>query len=459
MAGIGFTLNKLSQQDNLSGTVLAYIHSAFIATGPWLLTVLAIGSSVILGEQFASKEALETFRLILIYNFSLSMVVSAPICMIATRYLADEIHRQELGNVPGLLVGTLLVNVALQAPIAFTFYLGGTTLNTFVAVNAAINFLAIGTIWLVAVFLSALKEYSTITRAFALGLFSGTAAGLLLSANTGGHGILIGFNLGILTILFLLLGQVLAEYPFAIKQPFAFLGHFRKYWELALGGWVYNIACWIDKWMLWTAPEAERSVSGMWSYPNYDSAMFLAYLTTVPAIAGFVFNIETAFYERYIHYYQAIQKHATLQQIRVNLASMIRVIGISGRNHILLQGALATVAILMAPNLLGALKINYLQLGIFRYGVLGAFFHITALFGMILLSYFDSRRTVLKLQFLFLVSNTALTWWTMKLGFPYYGLGYTMATIITFAATAGCLFRYVRYLTYHTFISTNTSVG
>ena len=52
--------------------------------------------------------------------------------------------------------------------------------------------------------------------------------------------------------------------------------------------------------------------------PAYDSSMFLAYLTIVPALVLFLVSIETRFFEQYVEFYRDIQGHATLQKIRDN---------------------------------------------------------------------------------------------------------------------------------------------
>lgn len=458
MAGIGFTLRKLSTQDNLSGTFAAYLHSALIAAGPWILTILALGSSVLICNGMTSRENIDLFRIVLIYNFSFSMIFTAPICMVATRFLADQIYKKDLSQISGLLLGTLFFVLATQIPIATIFYLGYAKLPLAIAINAIINFQAIACIWLVTIFLSTLKNYSGITRAFALGLFSGTFACSLLASSLGGLGMLLGFNLGVLAILFLLLGQVLGEYPQKMVNIFAFLPCFKRYWEVALGSFLYSLACWVDKWILWFSPEAPPSPFNMPSYPHYDAAMFLANLTAIPSLSAFVFRMETQFFDHYQQFYHDIQRHATLDRIQENLGHLIATVMDSARTHILVMGSLITAAILSAHQILEFLQINLLQLGAFRFGVLGTFFHTNLLFLLITLAYFDQRRLALKIQILFLLLNTSFTLLSLKGGFPYYGLGYCLACIGTFLPAAWVSMKHIQNLPYHTFITTNDSV-
>src|SRR5277367_5629790 len=103
MAGIGFVLRKLYKQDNLSGLAGACLHSAFASAGPWLFTVLALGAIAALGKSLVGVDVLFDFRVILIYNFSFSLVVSGPVFMVVTRYLSDAIYKRNVSNAVGAL--------------------------------------------------------------------------------------------------------------------------------------------------------------------------------------------------------------------------------------------------------------------------------------------------------------------------------------------------------------------
>ena len=44
MAGIGFELRRLSQQQTLSALLGAFGHAAVIAAGPWLFTIISLAT-------------------------------------------------------------------------------------------------------------------------------------------------------------------------------------------------------------------------------------------------------------------------------------------------------------------------------------------------------------------------------------------------------------------------------
>ncbi|MCC7240925.1 MAG: hypothetical protein IT180_03285 [Acidobacteria bacterium] len=76
----------------------------------------------------------------------------------------------------------------------------------------------------------------------------------------------------------------------------------------------------------------------------------------------------------------------------------------------------------------------------------------------IVLSYLDLSRKTLALHGLFLVTNLMATLVTLRLGFPYYGYGYFVASVVAFLAACVVTFQSLDELPYHAFITGNASV-
>ncbi len=458
MAGIGFELRKLSRRDDLLGIVEGYAHSALASTGPWLFTILALSGVVMFGSQFVSGSEMAEFRLIIIYNFAFSLIASAPIAMISMRHLADSIYRKNVSDAPSMLLTGILLTLVLEVPVVIGFYGYYVQLPIAIRMIAIANFFVVTAIWLACVFLTALKDYRRLSLTFIAGMGTALAGAAAAAPFWGVTGILIGFTGGLTLLLCLLVSRVLAEYPYATLRLFSFKKLFLRYWELALGGLIYNLAIWIDKLIMWASPQGAVLQNGMVSYPDYDSAMFLAYLTIVPTMASFVLNVETDFFEKYVAYYRDIQHHAKFSRIEQDHQSIIGAILRGARNFIVLQGTISLVSILLAPYLFTALNVSFLQLAMFRIGVLGAFFHVMFLVMTILLSYFDLRRMTLAIQTLFLVLNGIGTVVALKFGFQFYGYGYFLAAIVTFALTFLAMARVLNRLPYQTFVLSNSSL-
>ncbi|WP_114948166.1 exopolysaccharide Pel transporter PelG [Microvirga calopogonii] len=458
MAGVGFALRTLVERDDLSAQLKGYGHAAVVAAGPWLFTVLALAGLEITTRGVLGREELSLVTSLMIYNFSFSLVFSGPIVMVLTRHLADCLYARQAEDVPGVLVGALTLLWGVQLLIGTPFIVIVLDLSAVNSVLALVGFLVTGGIWLACVFLSALKNFGSISFAFALGMLIAFAGGTYLSPMFAGTGALAGLTLGFAVILYVLLGCILAEYPYKIRNPFGFFPSFQKYWDLACVGLFYNAAIWVDKWVMWLSPDGQAVTRGLITNPSYDSSMFLAYLTIVPALVLFLVSVETSFFERYVTFYRDVQNHATLQKIRHNHRLILNTIGQGTRNITVVQGVICYLALLVAPGLIGLAKGGIELVSIFRFGVLGAFFHTLLLFAMILLAYFDLRRILLGVTGLFFASNAILTLVFIPLGAPWTGYGYFLASLLSFVVACLASIWCIKRLPYMTFIANNPGI-
>ena len=456
MAGIGFELRRLAREDNLSSAAMAFFGAAVVTAGPWFLTVLAL-TAIHLAQPVIGQANLARFQIITIYDFAASLVVVGPISITANRYLADRLFARDATAAPGLLVGALSLAVAVQAAVGVPFWLSVGEFPIEERLLALAEFFLIGGVWVVVVFMTALKRHAAVVAAFAIGMIIGTGSAILLAEEFGVIGLLSGFVAGIAWVLCSLIAQIFAEYPYPVSRPFAFLGHFRTYWELPLSAFAWNLGIWIDKLALWTGPEYTLE-AGLRSFPTYDSAMFLANLLMVPGMAVFLIAVETRFYEDYLRFFRDIVEGATLRRIEEDHHRLGEGFGRNFHDIALVQTLVCVLAIVLAPNILPLFGAPMAELGIFRLGALGSLFQAIILFLTITLSYFDLRRRVLTIQLIFVGLNGAFSLASIRFGFSWYGYGYFLACLITcliaFALTAGGL----RRLPYLAFIGNNPTL-
>jgi uncharacterized membrane protein len=340
MAGIGFELRKLASRDDLLGIVASLTHASIITAGPWLMSILALSGIDLLGSILVDVEKLRLFRMVTIYNFAFTLVSAGPLIIVATRWLADRIYDKKVEQAPGMLLTGMALLIVVQAPIVIYFYGVAADLKPAERVAAIVNYFLIASIWYVGLFLTALRDYGAITMGFAMGMAAAFAFTLLFGHAFGVAGMLTGFSVGIAVILYFQAARIFAEFPYRLTRPFAFLKGFFVYWELALSAFLYNLAIWIDKWLMWTVPGHEIVAGVMISYPLYDSAMFLAYVTVIPAIAIFVLAIETDFYEHYQAFYRNISGHGPLRQLESGHSAILVSLGRGLRNVVVFQGCL-----------------------------------------------------------------------------------------------------------------------
>jgi uncharacterized membrane protein len=457
MAGIGFVLRKLVRRDTLSGMAQAYFHGALASSGPWLLTILAISSIYLLTRNAIQSEAMAQFRTVILYNFCFGLVLSSPLTAVATRRLSDAIYVKDLRDAAGLLLGTLGFIFALLFPLATLFYFAIAELPVAVSSQAIANFLLICALWVVMVYVSALKFYLAITYSFLAGLAISVLGAWVFSLS-GSAGMLCGFNLGLAVIIASLLALILVEYPRECQNPLAVVRCLKTSATAALGALLYNAGAWVDKWVMWFSPEAQTFGTGLPNTPVYDSSMFLAYLTIIPAMSLFIVSQETAFFDTYLKFYRAIKHNENFKTLETNHRLLIRMLVGTGRDLLLLQLFVCAVTLFAAPKIFESLGFNFIGLGIFRIGVLGATFQVFTLLITIFLSYFDARRAILAINALFFATNLLVSWVSLKAGFAFYGYGYFLSTVITFVFAAIVIERYLQQLPYHTFVDNNRAV-
>jgi uncharacterized membrane protein len=95
---------------------------------------------------------------------------------------------------------------------------------------------------------------------------------------------------------------------------------------------------------------------------------------------------------------------------------------------------------------------------IFRFGALGALFHVLLLCVMVVLSYFDLRRELVRVTLVFFTLNAGLTSVTLWLGLGYEGYGYAGATLLSLIYAYSLVSSRIALLPYMTFIGNNRAL-
>ena len=149
----------------------------------------------------------------------------------------------------------------------------------------------------------------------------------------------------------------------------------------------------------------------------------------VPSLAFFLVSIETGFYDRYRQYYGVVTKHGTLRQVLEAKRVMALTLRDSLGRLLLVQGPVTLSLMIGAPWTAAAMGMGRIQVGILRAALVGAALHALALFGIIVLLYFDRRRAAVEVALLFLAGNAGLTAVTLWLGPGFYGFGYPVAAL------------------------------
>lgn len=452
MAGIGFRLQKILTGDSYTSLVKAYLYSSIIATGPLLVIMCLLAGIKFFIQSRLGFEESAIFQGIIVYIFAFSLVGVSPLLYGITRYLADKYYLHQMDAFTPTYFFVLEVVFFIQTLAALCFLplldlpMGAkwTTLCLYLTVNG---------IWIAMVFLSAARQYLWIVAAFFFGALVSILAAFLLGTHSGLSGCLAGYALGQLLTFMLLTVRIVIEFGYKLPRDVGVLGAFRKHPYLVLVGLCYNLGIWIDKFIFWFSENGETITPGIRVYSDYDTPMFLAFLSIVPSMAFFLIQMETSFVLKYQAYYRSVRNRAGLGEIQEKKNEILKNISENLQKYALFQGLLSSVIIIFVYDIAETFHLNPYQMGVFRIGILGAFLQMGFMMILNILFYFDFQKEAFLITLAYFLLNALLTGVTLWIGLPAYGFGYATAGLGAVVLAVTVLNHKLKDLDYWTFMT------
>ncbi len=441
MAGIGFELKKLASRRGMLAPMASLGHATVIAAGPWLLTVIALSliqSRVTMESEWRSGSV----QALIIYCFCLSLVATAPITAVAVRFASDKIYLKQFDALTRIFLIATLVSVVAGLGLAVVVF---SLLLTMTAGELLFATLACGIIsamWPAMAFCGMVRRYGAISRAFILGLATSVALTFVaerlgLSAAIESLGFAAGLGLTTIMLQATFMGTFGGTgHRLEGAKPTAFARQ-SSYGMVALGALFSALALWADTWVMWLGPLRVVSREGLATAPFYDSVMFMARISMVPALAFFVVWVETAVFDRVLAYIATIRGTGTLDRIQKEATALHTTIRQMLTSVLLVQLVASSALALLAHAAIDASGLLFQQTGLLRNGAIGALFHVIFLAATTILLFLDRVRVFTLLQALFFVLNGGLTLAVTALLPEAYGLGYLLAA--AFSAIAAVL--------------------
>jgi uncharacterized membrane protein len=430
MAGIGFELRKILRRNTFLSDIGAYLYAAMISSGPWVMSVGCLALLGIYRVPGFDDHAHEVFRATVTYTYAFSLIYVGICQFVVTRFLADRLFADDEQAVISTFITCSAPVMAGGLLLSGGFYYFS-PLSLYYKLTGAILFVIVCMIWIGMIFISAVKNYRSVLYAFTAGILTSFFAAFLMGERYGLTGYLAGYTLGQGVIFFWLLERILVEFPPSDTWNNDLKGYFRKYWDLGVIGFVYNLAIWIDKFVFWLAPDSRLIVGSFVTHDIYEAPVFYAYLTIVPTMAIFLIQIETDFYTHYRGYYSKVTGKAPLQLIVAEKEKMALMMRRAVRNILIVQGTVTVLALIFVEQLGAIAGLSPLQIPVLRISLVGALLLVLLSIMVIILLYFDLRQRVLSTVMVFLLSNGLLSWLTVQFGFQLYGYGFTYACLIS----------------------------
>jgi polysaccharide biosynthesis protein PelG len=422
MAGIGWKLQRMIDHGSLAGTIAAYLTGVAVTSAPWLLTTAVLTSLRIVSRHATDDfEGVERFLTVV---YAVTVVLSAPIHVVVSRYTADRLYdhhvdriaaplrRAEALTVAGFgLIGVALVLI-LRMPLALAL------------VGAPLTAI-IGAQWLMLSVGGGMMSPVVLLRAFGVGAPLSLIGALAVerAAPSGGAGYLVGFAAGQLITLALLVRGVARALPTGADESARLYPAFVEYRLLAVSAFAYYVSIWADKIVVYIVKGGDAAAF-------YAAIAAVAWFSVIPAFAWIYVQVETAFYQRFRSFYAELEAGASLRELKQHAERISIEAKRILRGAAAVQLAATVLVVAAAPRIVAIVSLSPDATPLFRLAALGAGLQVFSLLEVLLLTYFDLRRDALVICGCLLVGVTALTIVCSAIGWPPV-IGHLVACAIT----------------------------
>ena len=458
MAGIGFSLKKMFTKETFSSRALAYVYSSFIAAGPWIISVISINLLLVLMKLLdINNIERDLFSATIVYSFLFSQILVAPLQLVVTRYISDKLFNKEYDVLKPTFIGVNNIVSFLSVIVCVVFY-ANISLPLYYKILSSFVFILISMIWVIMIFLSAVKNYKLIGIAYILGGLVTVALSFYLIENPivfnelgSSTNFLLSYVVGLSTIFIILLYTFFSTFHSGNPYTYDFIRFFGKHAVLSFIGLFYTCGLWVDNIIVWFSDYQVRVFDVFVFAPYYDNVVFLSYLTTIVTLVLFLVIIETEFYKTYKDYFGNVNSIQTLKEIEKSKHRMIETLSYHLIYTFMIQLLINITLVLLANPIFRLLNINYLIRDMFKITAIGALFNISAFIIILVLLYFEKRKSALLIAGCFFTSNTLLTLFFNTQPLKYTGYGFAIASAFTFFIALIPLFTYFKNINYETF--------
>lgn len=457
MAGVGFQLARMARDGGVGGIAGAALHGAVISAGPWMITAAAMA---LLGRWSAvhlSTADQVTVQTALIYAFSFSALIAAPIGVVATRLVADRLFARDVKAIPGILVVALTAGGALALIAGAILFAGVARLRPVPAMSATVALAWLTQIWVAAPLLTALRRYRAVPAAYLAG--AGTAAALLLLWRGSGSEatlLIVTFGIGIT------LGAVVAllrrHFAAAALPPPRDALPPRLAMMVAGSGLAGVLAIWADKWLLWIGPGSVAALGGLRLNPINDIGSFVGLLTLVPGLTLLLIVSETRFDLAFGNLLARCTGTSTLGRIEEAHAELVRTMLDGLRLLLLVQAIVAALAWVLAVPIMDLAGADLRAIFAFRQTAFGAVFHLVAIAATVVLAYYDLFGRILLTWTAFALGSVVATLGQWDAGFAAFGWGYMSGAVVGASVGVALAAEATVNLVYLLFVGNNPAV-
>lgn len=433
MAGIGIALRKFTEEKSMLGVFKAQFYSAILSAGSWVISIsilllIYVALTKITG---VSRDKIQ-FLVAITYLTSASLILSGFFQQVVIRNMADLLFEKNTEKIASFLFSVTLALIIASTILGFIctkIFLN--SLPWRIQVLMVSCFVTLNLLWIFSNALSGLKEYKLIVISFFLAYLLIFILAIVLSKYDL-TGLLCAYYLGQTFLMTAFLVHAIRIFPMNYLFNGSLFTYCKKRKALLLSGLMLQLAFWIDKYLFWFSATTGMPILGKLSAsPIYDLPMFVAFLTMIPGLATFFYEVEANFSRYYHRYYDAIRQGATLDEIYVKHEEQVAMAREGVMNVLKIQGIFCTLMILFAPEIMAYLHLAPVSLYLFRIDCLSSMMMVLSITIANLLYYLNKSRYVLWMTSIFFVFNLLLTWLSLQCSPLWYGYGFLFGAFIS----------------------------
>ena len=398
-----------------------------------------------------------TVQTLIVYAFTASAVISAPVAMVATRKISDCIYAGNRAAVSGIFLASalwatlgavlasgLLFGAAVDLPPGqFLFAMAILTLQT--------------NVWVASPFLTAIRKHVPIMAAYSLGIVT-TALLILGWSLVQPASILASVAAGLAVTLTLICIAIRAEFPALPVWPGLWSTGLWSAISLGAAGLANALSIWIDKWLLWAGPNSIETIGQLRTNPINDQASFLGLLTLVPGLTLVLVTTETRFSRLFKILLKRCTGNASFTSIEQARRELAKAITHDLRLLVVVQCIIAAMCWVLAPEILRLLGADARGIFSFRFTAVGSIFHIVTIYATCVLSYYDLFNRVLIIWVAFALMSFVATLASLDAGIASFGWGYMVGALTSAYLALALVAQATSRLVYLLFIGNNPSV-
>ncbi len=449
MAGIGFQLQKLIEDESFLKKAKAYIFASIITSGPWILSIICLGLIGFLSGKFTPGERFSVISITIVYTFAFSLIFTGPVQFVLTRYLADKEYLKQKEKMLSALISALIISLIISLSLSVPWYVMSEGSVQY-KLSGIILFAIVCSIWTMMDFLSCSKNYTGIISAFAIGSLMSLIFSPILGTYFGSDGSLIGYTIGQSFILLALLYYIIKEFPYNGFYNREFFTYFRLFPYILFTGLFYNLGLWIDKLMGWFI-YGETIFGNFKGYSVYDTPIFIAYLIIIPSLAYFLIQSETTFFLAHRRFFDSIS-HEGLQNILQYKEDLMGILKNSIAKLFTIQFISSLIGFIFADFIGNWFGMTSQSITILRVLFFAAGAQVLFLYIIIFLMYFDLSQAGFYLVAMFFGLNCSLNLLHAYYPFAPMGTAYLVSIVLSLLTGLGLLLYSISDIEYSIFM-------